>query len=122
MTAVSDQATLDAFAEKMDDDFNTPTATAVVFAAMRRANGLLAAGDRSAADPVAAAVLELFGMLGVAPDASEAEIDAGAAAMAAERDEARRAKNWARADALRDRLTALGWTVEDAPEGTRLSR
>ena len=38
------------------------------------------------------------------------------------RDVARQAKDWARADALRDELVALGWKVEDGPDGTRLSR
>ena len=40
----------------------------------------------------------------------------------AERDEARRARDFARADALRDELVALGWTVEDTPSGTAIRR
>ena len=40
----------------------------------------------------------------------------------AERDEARRAKDFARADALRDELVARGWTVEDTPNGTAIRR
>ncbi len=38
------------------------------------------------------------------------------------RDEARRAKDFARADAMRDELVALGWTVEDTPSGTAIRR
>jgi cysteinyl-tRNA synthetase len=50
------------------------------------------------------------------------EIDDESAALVAERDEARAARDWARADALRDRLVALGWTVEDGPSGTLIRR
>ena len=42
--------------------------------------------------------------------------------LVAERDEARRAKDFARADSLRDELVALGWTVEDTPSGTAIHR
>ena len=40
----------------------------------------------------------------------------------AERDEARSARDFARADALRDELVARGWTVEDTPSGTAIRR
>ena len=40
----------------------------------------------------------------------------------AERDAARRARDFARADALRDELVARGWTVEDTPSGTAIRR
>ena len=49
-------------------------------------------------------------------------MDAESAALATERDEARAAKDWARADALRASLEALGWTVQDSAGGTRLTR
>jgi cysteinyl-tRNA synthetase len=39
-----------------------------------------------------------------------------------DRDEARGARDFARADALRDELVALGWTVEDTPDGTAIRR
>jgi cysteinyl-tRNA synthetase len=41
---------------------------------------------------------------------------------AAARDAARAAKDWAKADAIRDELQAAGWVVEDTPEGTRVRR
>jgi cysteinyl-tRNA synthetase len=40
----------------------------------------------------------------------------------AERDDARRARDFARADALRHELVARGWTVEDTPSGTAIRR
>jgi cysteinyl-tRNA synthetase len=109
------------FRAHMDEDFNSPPAVAVLFDALRRANTALQAGDDVTAAPLAAAVLDLLTMLGVAPKASD-EVDPESAAKATERDEARAAKDWARADALRAELEAAGWTVQDSPEGTRLTR
>jgi len=51
-----------------------------------------------------------------------AEIPPEVTALAAERDEARSARDWGRADAIRDELVAAGWVVEDGPEGTTLRR
>ncbi len=53
---------------------------------------------------------------------SDAEVDEESARLVAERDEARAAKDFARADALRDELVARGWTVEDTPGGTAIRR
>jgi cysteinyl-tRNA synthetase len=49
-------------------------------------------------------------------------IDDDTARLVAERDAARAAKDFGRADALRDELTARGWTVEDTPDGSALRR
>ena len=59
---------------------------------------------------------------GVPLRAAEAEVDEESARLVAERDEARAARDFARADALRDELVALGWTVEDTPSGTAIRR
>jgi cysteinyl-tRNA synthetase len=48
--------------------------------------------------------------------------DADALAKAQARDEARAAKNWTQADALRQELQADGWIVEDGPDGTTIRR
>jgi cysteinyl-tRNA synthetase len=109
------------FRREMDEDFNTPPALAVLFDALRRANTALQDGDEKTAGPLAAAVLDLTTMLGLPPRASD-EVDAESAALATERDEARAAKDWARADALRASLEERGWTVQDSAEGTRLTR
>jgi cysteinyl-tRNA synthetase len=50
------------------------------------------------------------------------EVEEAAANLVAARDEARRAKDFARADAIRDELNGLGWTVEDTPSGTAIHR
>ena len=120
--AAPDPAVLERFRDLMDDDFNTPPAMALVFDLVRQANAALDAGDPDAAGPAAAAVLELTGVLGLALRAEGQQVDPDSSALVAERDEARRARDFARADRLRDQLAALGWTVEDGPEGTRLRR
>ncbi|MDA8063871.1 MAG: cysteine--tRNA ligase [Actinomycetota bacterium] len=101
------------FAEAMDDDLDTPGAVAVLFDAMRQVRS---AGDLG----VAAAVIDAWEKgLGL-PLAGEAEVPPEALARAAERDAARAAKDWSRADALRAELAAAGWLVEDTPAGTKL--
>ncbi len=117
------QAVLERFRAAMDDDFNTPTATAVVFDAVRDANAALDAGDRSMAESLGAAIVELTGAMGVELRGRGADtVDAESAGLAEARDAARKAREWARADQLRDQLVAMGWKVEDGPDGTRLSR
>jgi cysteinyl-tRNA synthetase len=117
-----DPAVLEQFKEKMDEDFNTPPALAVMFDAIRTANAERNQGHNATADRLAAAVLELIDMLGLRSTKEDAIVDDHAAALATERDAARAAKHWAKADALRDELVALGWKLEDGPDGTRLSR
>ena len=53
---------------------------------------------------------------------AEVAVDEGAADLVHQRDEARGAKDWARADELRAELEAAGWLVEDSAEGTRIRR
>jgi cysteinyl-tRNA synthetase len=64
----------------------------------------------------------LLAALGVSLRVESVEIDETAARLVAARDQARAAKDFARADALRDELVALGWTVEDTPSGTAIRR
>ena len=61
----------------------------------------------------------LAAALGLSLRAADTEVDEESARLVAERDEARRAKDFARADALRDELVARGWTVEDTAERHR---
>ena len=119
--ALPSEDVLDRFRREMDEDFNTPPALAIVWDALRQANTALQEGDDAKAAPLAAAVLELMAMLGIEPRLRD-EVDDASAAKARERDEARAAKDWARADALRAELEAAGWTVQDGATGTRLTR
>jgi cysteinyl-tRNA synthetase len=104
------------FLAALADDFNTPAALAAVAEWVREAN------RRS--EPVGDADLrEMLGLLGVASllDAPAlAEPGPEAAALAEEREAARRARDFARADALREALRERGWDVRDGPEGPEL--
>ena len=120
--AEPDSAALDRFRALMDDDLATPAVTGLLFDLVGAANVALAADDVAAAAPTVAAVLEIAGALGLAPRAADTAVDDETARLVAERDEARAARDFARSDAIRDRLTALGWVVQDTPGGTTVHR
>jgi cysteinyl-tRNA synthetase len=116
--ADADAEALARFRTAMDDDLQTPAATRLLFDLVREANSALDAGDAAAAGPLAAAAVEIAGALGLEMRAGVAEVPDEVQGWAAERDAARAARDWARADALRDRITAAGYLVEDAAAGT----
>jgi cysteinyl-tRNA synthetase len=74
--------------------------------------------DRSEAVTVLREMLELVG-LGSLAELGEGA-DAAAEALMAEREEARMAKDFGRADEIRDRLAGMGWEVRDSADGPRL--
>jgi cysteinyl-tRNA synthetase len=116
--AEPDPEALARFRAAMDDDLQTPTATGLLFDLVRRANAALDAGDAAGAAPLAAAATEIAGALGLDLHAEAAgEVPADVLGWAAERDAARAAKDWSRADALRDQIVAAGYVVEDTPAG-----
>ena len=117
-----DQDALDSFRARMDDDMDTPGALAGIFELVTAAHSAADAGDEDDAQHLAHTAAVLAAALGLAVRGGAAEIDEAAAKLVAERDEARGAKDFARADALRDELVALGWTVEDTPSGTAIRR
>ena len=110
------------FVERMDDDLDTPAAVDLLFTTLRRANQALDAGDADTAAPLAAAVGEIARAVGLELRAAVDDIPDEDAALARARDEARAARDFARADELRDQLVGRGWVVEDAPDGTHLRR
>ena len=114
----ADTEALDRFRAAMDDDLDTPAAMALVFDLVRRANTLLDTGDTQGAAPLIAAVREITGALGLEVRTEAEEVPAEMAELARRRDEARAAKDWATADALRDEIKAAGYVVEDTPGGT----
>ena len=133
------------FSAQMDDDFNTAGALAAVFDAVTRANQYLertqastavdAEAARAAADAIAGWLDTLgvalpepkeelpMGLLGVAAGLvgyTGDDVDEAAERIVAARAEARAAKDWARADAIRDQLRDMGLVMEDTAAGTRI--
>ncbi|MYW97554.1 cysteine--tRNA ligase [Amycolatopsis rubida] len=116
------------FAAAMDDDLATPAAFAVVHNTVRDGNAALDGGDTTKALELAGTVRGMTGVLGLdplSPDWADGGSDTPVRdalgtlveALLAERQEARAAKDFARADAARDRLVAAGIAVEDTPNG-----
>ena len=101
----------------MDDDLDTPNAVAAAFDLLRDARA--AGGEREEA--LAAAVFTIFeDALGLRLHDDVAPLPPEAIARAQARDDARAAKDWARADTLRAELQSEGWIVEDGPDGTTI--
>jgi cysteinyl-tRNA synthetase len=116
----ADPEILTRFGQFMDDDLDTPSATALLFDTVRKANTALDSGDPSARSLVAAA-LEICSAFGLELK-EQSEIPADIAQRAARLDAARAAKDYSTADALRDELQNLGWIVETTKEGTTVRR
>jgi len=89
---------------------------------VRDANAALDDGLPQTAATYFATVLELAGALGLELHADAPEVDARIDALVEAREAARRAKDWAEADRIRDELTALGIVVEDTPNGPKWRR
>ncbi|MDT0187448.1 cysteine--tRNA ligase [Microbacterium sp. ARD31] len=123
----------DAFVEAMDDDLGTPAAVAVIHDAVREGNRLLAAGDSDELGRRFGEVIAMLDVLGLNPadptwgrgtrgdDRLTDVVDALVQGLLAERAAAREAKDWARADAIRDQIKAAGVEVEDTPSGPKWS-
>jgi cysteinyl-tRNA synthetase len=120
-SATPDADTLTAFRAAMDNDLDTPGATALMFDTIRKANAAVDAGDTSLAGALAAAVREMCVAFGL-PITAFDDVPGDIAAKAAGIDAARQAKDFATADALRNELQAAGYVVETTKEGTRVRR
>jgi cysteinyl-tRNA synthetase len=118
----ADRGALAAFHARMDDDMDTPGALAGVFELVTAAHSAADAGTEVDGRRLAGTAALILAALGVPLRAEQVEVDEESARLVAERDEARAARDFARADALRDELVALGWTVEDTPTGTAVRR
>ena len=115
-----DAEVLGKFRDFMDEDLDTPSATALLFDTVRRANASLDS-DVSTAGPLAAAVFEMCTAFGLELKEQD-EVPAEVAAKAAALDAARSAKDFSTADALRAELQQSGWIVETTKEGTTVRR
>ena len=113
---------IEKFTAALDDDLNVSSAWGVVFDWVRDCNRRLA--DDSMDASTAAAELTAWERIDTVLGVGKAEEEAPAEfiALLEERAAARKAKDFARADAIRDELTAQGWVIEDTPNGARLKR
>jgi cysteinyl-tRNA synthetase len=117
----ADPVALASFRAHMDDDLGTPAAVAGIFELARQANLAADAGDDSEGRRLALTAVVLCAALGLTLHGRE-ELDEATKARVLARDQARAAKDWALADAIRAELEAEGWHVEDGPEGGELHR
>ena len=118
---------LDTYREKfdaaMEDDLNTADAISAVFELIRDINTAVKDGSsKEFAEKCLALLSDLTGVLGILreEDSEEDGISEEIMALVQERQEARKAKNYARADEIRDILKAQGLAVEDTPQGPRV--
>jgi cysteinyl-tRNA synthetase len=107
---------VESFRDALADDFNTPRAMAEVFELVAEANR----DDVPGASDALAEMLALVGLSSLTQPDQGAEADEGAEKLLEERQEARAAKDFGRADEIRDRLAELGWEVRDSAEGAKL--
>ena len=112
------------FIAAMDEDFNTADALGCVFELVRDINTKVIDGKAGRAVCGAAAALfdELTGVLGLVYNRKDTRLDDEAEALVQERAKARSEKNWARADEIRAQLGAMGVTIEDTAQGTKIIR
>ena len=111
------------FDRAMDDDFNTADAVSAVFEMVRLAN--VQATSQSSAkfvSTVLKAIVEYSDILGIITEREEEMLDEDIEALIAERQSARKAKNFARADEIRQMLLEKGIILEDTREGVKWKR
>ena len=120
--AAQADSTKQSFTDAMDDDFNTPLAIASLHELVKAIN---TARDNGANDEqlksAQAMLRELTGVLGLQlkEKTGSTDVEAQVNALIAERNEARKQKQWALSDQLRDKLKELGVTIEDSKDGTK---
>ncbi|HJD18727.1 MAG TPA: cysteine--tRNA ligase [Candidatus Fournierella excrementavium] len=110
------------FNTAMDDDLNTPDALAAVFELVKDINTLGADASVDALKAAATTFDELTGVLGLLYNRKTDEIPAEVMDLVNQRAEAKKAKDWPTADALRAKITEMGYVVEDTPQGPKVTR
>ena len=119
------QKCLKDFSDAVNDDLNIPRALAALFDLVRHANG--AASEMSPAEAHAVIGVfrrmdEVLGVVFFENEKEAEEMPGEVKAMLADRAEARKARNWAESDRLRDAIAAAGWLVKDSKDGQTCTR
>jgi cysteinyl-tRNA synthetase len=110
------------FAEAMNNDFNTPLALTHLFALAKETNQLISKDkvSQKLADKIIETLRELGAVFGILEEEIEtAKIPKELEKLAEEREEARKRKDWKRADVIREEIRKMGFIVEDTAEGPR---
>ena len=122
-TAPAEGKLIQQFTETLDEDLNISGAWGAVFEWVRETNRRIAENSLKPADAAAALAAwdKIDTVLGVGARA-EAEVPADMLALAEARSAAKKAKDFKRADAIREELKAKGWAIEDTPKGPKLKK
>lgn len=111
------------FDDAMDDDFNTADAISAIFELVKFANtNVTEDSSKALAEAVKDKIVELSDILGLIVEKKEEMLDAEIEALIEERQAARKAKNFARADEIRDILLGKGIILKDTREGVKWER
>ncbi len=109
------------FRQAMDDDLNTAEAIGVIFEYIRDVNlAFEHSGDKKSAGAALLALDKVLDVLGLVPD--EDAIPEEVTELVRQRQAARAARDFAAADALRDRIAGLGYEVKDTPDGAKINK
>ncbi len=111
------------FDEAMDDDFNTADAISAIFELVKFANTSVGEGASAAyIRALKEEIVELMDICGLSVERGQEILDSEIESLIRERQEARKAKNFARADEIRDQLLEKGIILEDTREGVKWKR
>ncbi len=119
-----DEGLIGKFTEALDDDLNVSSGWAVIFDWVRDMNRRMDEKTLSPTEAVQhlAAWYAIEDALGIQKEESDVETPINVLDLMEERQSARKGRNFARADEIRDELLAAGWTIEDTPDGPRAKR
>jgi cysteinyl-tRNA synthetase len=116
------QAFLTSFEEAMDDDFNTAEASAAIFDLVKYSNSNAGTMGREQAEYLFGILVKMTDILGIPAVKEQELLEEDIIKLIEERTEARKQKNWARADQIRNELSSKGILLEDTKDGVKWKR
>jgi cysteinyl-tRNA synthetase len=119
---VAGQAFLTSFEEAMDDDFNTAEASAAIFDLVKYSNSNADTMGREQAEYLFGILVKMTDILGIPAVKEQELLEEDIIKLIEERTEARKQKNWARADQIRNELSSKGILLEDTKDGVKWKR